>query len=343
MKNRFGRIVCIVGCSLFVWLFAVSSPVVASVCDGHPACVPVYTEYCWTESRDCLYPQTGTCTFQQCEMRPDICSIPQAGGGSCTCCWNDGCYLSCGGSTTGGGGGSYSYSQSSYAPGSTPTPTPIQTGIVRARAALVPIGTTSCADVQASTNYIPVGITLFSEGESKTTGSDGSYTSSTWATSPIGTKSFSDAPANPDYVLTLACWDTTSPAAQGSGYSATLANGSTLTWQLGYTAGTGWWQAQGGDVYAATQLRSYIPSAAVGGRYAVKSGNTGGTPGTLTYGTSYDFDNTSANGESYVSSTNWLVNETRASTDYYAVMYHRFGSPAVADYTGDTTLPTTAG
>jgi len=133
---------------VFVGLSASLFPAVASVCDGHIACVPVYAEYCWTETFACaLYPgedpPTDTCTQQQCEMRANICSIPQAGGGSCTCCWNDGCYLSCGGSPTGGGGGEEE--DEPPPPGATatntPTPTPVGSGTVRARAVLVPTGT----------------------------------------------------------------------------------------------------------------------------------------------------------------------------------------------------------
>jgi hypothetical protein len=65
---------------------------------------------------------------------------------------------------------------------------------------------------------------------------------------------------------------------------------------------------------------------------------TGGTAGIVTYGTSYDFASGSTSlGESYVSSPGWLANETYVETDYYAVMYHRFGSPD-PDYTGNTVL-----
>lgn len=92
----------------------------------------------------------------------------------------------------------------------------------------------------------------------------------------------------------------------------------------------------GGDVYASAALRSYVP-ASTSPRYAVLDGDSG-TPGSVMYGTTYDFDGSASDtGEAYVSSKGWLANETTSRTDYYAVMYHRFGSPE-PDYTGDTTF-----
>ncbi len=205
------------------------------------------------------------------------------------------------------------------------------------RASVIPNTANTCADVTSSTNYTPVGVQLFPDGTSKTTASDGTYASARWANSNPGTKSFVDTPPT-GYILTLACYNTTSQPAYASGYTATLPTGETLTWQLGYTAGVGWFQAQGGDVYAASTLRSYIPVGAVGGRYFVGNGSTGGMPGVVTFGATYDFDNTAANGAGYVSTKNWLVNESQSATDFYSVMYHRLGSPTVADFSGDTTL-----
>lgn len=283
-------------------------------------------------------PATHTCVsyFNYYETAT-CCTYYQSGGGSCSCCVNgdDTCYFGCSGPPTTGN------PEPTVAPGDTPTntPTPIlftpsptpQPGTVRARAVLVPNGTSACSTVQASTSYIPVGITLFGEGVTHATTVDGAYV--TWANALAGTKSFVDAPPT-DYILALACWDTDLPAAQGSAYTATLSPGSTLTWQLGYTAGAGWVQAQGGDVYSATSLRSYIPSLATSGRYFDTNG-AGGTPGVVTYGTTFDFDGAStvADGATYVSTTNWLANEVHPATDYYAIMFHRFGSPTVADST----------
>jgi hypothetical protein len=139
--------------------------------------------------------------------------------------------------------------------------------------------------------------------------------------------------------MKLACWNSgAAPAASGQGITAHIDGGQTVTWELGYSLGTAWMQTNGGDVYAQTTLRSYIPPAAVP-RYFSLDG-AGGSPGIVQYGTSYDFDSAAGFGEQYVSSMGYLANDTNLQTDYYAVMYKRFGSPATPDYAGGTTLNT---
>ncbi len=216
-------------------------------------------------------------------------------------------------------------------PTATPTPTPVPV-TVRARGVVVPSGTTACATVNGSTSYISDTLYVTPGGPAEAqTVSGGTYAS--WSKT-AGTYTVTDAPPT-EYVLKLACWTTTVPAAQGTGLTAD-AGGGTLTWNLGYTLGVGWWQAQGGDVYASAALRSYVPSATAP-RYAALDGNSG-RPGVVQYGTTYDFDSgISGSGDAYISSEGWLANEAYAATDYYAVMLHRFGNPD-ADYTGDTTL-----
>ena len=169
---------------------------------------------------------------------------------------------------------------------------------------------------------------------------DGTY--ATWTNqtifSPYTTYGFSDTPPG-DYVLKFACWSRDAPAAGGNSSYADLYDGSTLTWQLGYTACTPWVQAVGGDVYAAGTLRSYIPSGATPRYFDLAP--SGGTAGVVTYGTGYDFSSgVFDKGESYVSAPGWLAHDTYGATDYYALMFHRFGSPADAnaDYTGPTTF-----
>jgi hypothetical protein len=56
------------------------------------------------------------------------------------------------------------------------------------------------------------------------------------------------------------------------------------------------------------------------------------------YGTTYDFDSGTGLGEQYISSAGYLANDTNLQTDYYAVMYKRFGSPTTVDYPSGTTL-----
>lgn len=165
------------------------------------------------------------------------------------------------------------------------------------------------------------------------TASGGSF--ATFNGYPAGTYTVSDsAPAG--YILQLACWTTDTPAAGGSSLTAAVGNGATLTWNLAYVAGTPWVQGTGGDVYGSQSITSPV-GAGASPRFFVTDGVTGGFPGVVTYGTAYDFDpSVTAQGEGYVSSKGWLVNEAYAPTDYYAVMYKRFGSPAATE-TGTTT------
>ena len=101
-----------------------------------------------------------------------------------------------------------------------------------------------------------------------------------------------------------------------------------VSWQVGYTNGSPWVQAVGGDAYASGIMHSYIPT--VTPRVFNRDG-AGGYPGTVLYGSDYDFDpDSSSKGPTLVSSANWLVNATRTTTDYYQVFYNRFGAPTTA-------------
>jgi len=119
--------------------------------------------------------------------------------------------------------------------------------------------------------------------------------------------------------------------------SAIVNNAETLQWDLGYTFGVAWSQAQGGDVYASGTLRSYV-STLTSPRAFILNGTTGGYPGVATYGTDYNFDiSRLTHGETWVSSKNWLVNDTAPATDFYQFMYRQFGgAPATVDYVNPT-------
>jgi hypothetical protein len=310
-------------------------PVFANpICDGtSPACIDQYIPYtrevCSTQIVG-GYPQLVCTEITTYETR---CTIPQSGGGQCSCCYEDGCYLNCPGTNT--GGGSYSYSQGSYAGGTpTPTPTPLP-GTIRVRAVTVSSTASACSAFTGNTNYVTSSVTVNPPGQTQSLATDGSYTA--WTNQPVvgsyTTYSFSDAAAA-GQTLQLACWSRNAPAAASSGYSADLYPGSTITWDLGYSLGATWFQTIGGDVYASTGISSGIPVGA-SPRYFDRT-PTQGTAGVVTYGASYDFDSSATEeGESYISSPGWLANETYRATDFYAVMYHRFGSPA-ATHTGDT-------
>jgi hypothetical protein len=142
--------------------------------------------------------------------------------------------------------------------------------------------------------------------------------------------------APPGYVFARACWTSvldTPPS--GEGLFHTLSPADTLTWNLGYTLGTQWAQVQGGDVYASATLQSYIPVGATP-RSFILNGN-GGYPGVATYGVDYYFDSSGlTHGETWVSSKNWLVNDTAPATDFYQLMYRQFGSPTTVDYVNPT-------
>lgn len=98
---------------------------------------------------------------------------------------------------------------------------------------------------------------------------------------------------------------------------------------MGYMLGSPWTQSEGGDVYASGTIKSFIP-AVVPRVFSVDG--VGGDPGVVTYGTSYDFDGLSiSQGGTNVSSSNWLVNATRNSVNYYDFFYNRFGKPSDAD------------
>ena len=208
------------------------------------------------------------------------------------------------------------------------------------RAVSIPSSTSTCAQVSASTSYIASDIILYPPATTKTTPVNGTY--ATWTNQtvfpPYTTYGFGNTPPG-DYVLKFACWNRDTPAAGGNSSYADLYDASTLTWQLGYTAGTPWAQTLGGDVYASGTLTSYIPSGATPRYFDLAP--SGGTAGVVTYGTSYDFASGAQDkGPSYVSAPGWLAQDTSATTDYYALMFHRFGSPTVADYTGTTTFST---
>ncbi len=196
-------------------------------------------------------------------------------------------------------------------------------GIARVRAKIISSTDTTCGDVDASTSYIDTTI-----GISPVTvpgyqvASDGTYVS--WSVTP-GT--FTMTPITPSgYSLKIPCYNT------GTGLTAAVGNGQTITWELGYTLGTPWFQATEGDVYAASGTLNSPVSSGASPRYFALDG-AGGTPGIITYGSDFDFDDSlTSNGSTFASSENWLANELNASTDYYAVMYHRFGSPTDTDY-----------
>lgn len=212
----------------------------------------------------------------------------------------------------------------------TATPIPIGPGTIQVRGKVIAEGVNMCSQLADSTTYVPETIDISpvtAPGAQAISG--GTY--ATWSVDQ-GTYTVLDTPPA-GYVLSLACFTGTNPGYSGGGMSSYVLGDQTMTWELGYTIGKAWTQATGGDVYASTDMKSYIPSTGTT-PYFISNGS-GGSSGVATYGVSYDFDSLNNRlGESKVSPAGWLANETYATTDYYAIMFHRFGSPETPDATG---------
>ena len=209
-------------------------------------------------------------------------------------------------------------------------------GTGRARAKLVSSDATSCADVTASSTYISATFGLSPAATTQVAPGNGSY--ATWTNVPItagGTTFYLSPLASGQYVQKLACWTRDNPAGNGTGTGVNVtANGSTVTWEVGYTLGTPWVQAEGGDVYASATLRSYVPSVATVPVFV--NDGTGAYPGVVSYGTSYDFNSSlSDQGDTSISSTNWLAYAPHTTVDYYDYFYRRFGSPTTPSVFAD--------
>ena len=217
---------------------------------------------------------------------------------------------------------------------------PCAPGIIQARAMVVTKPNTSCDDVKNSTTTLTGTVThqftLSSASQPTQVQSGNSYT----VFNNVIPGSYTiDSQVPAQYVLARACWtsilDTPS---SGESKFHELTPADTLTWDLGYTSGVAWSQVQGGDVYAGATLKSYVPAPhptppPPSTRVFILNGDSG-YPGVATYGTDYNFDSSGlTHGETWVSSKNWLVNDTAPATDFYQLMYRQFGgAPATVDY-----------
>lgn len=277
------------------------------ICEENQCCDVVV----WPDGTKCCF---DTCTGSDC----DTCHIgesgcnPPTGGGGGGSCGNGNC------------GGSESCSSCPADCGGCPT------GTARGRGVIISSAGT-CADVNASTNYLSETLVLPGGSPSSQNVSGGSY--ATWSNLPTGSYTIFDIPPA-NYLLKRACWGKTPTGSSGEGLSTSLAANETLTWNLGYSLGNAWVQAQGGDVYGSGSLGSLTPPTASPRLFNLDG--TGGDPGVVTYGNAYDFaiETTGAdpNGATFVSTENWLVNETYTTVNYYDTFYRRFGSPTTADY-----------
>ncbi len=252
------------------------------------------------------------------------------------CCGNGAearyCELTPTGDGTGGGG-------STTAPTDPPpesTSSVPQVGDIQARAVQVDPSDTSCTAIRAipTTDGEVNGTTLqFTPSSASQPAaqvqSGANYVTFSGVTA--GTYTIDPNPPSADWAYVRACSRNLDTGTNAEGLSRNLPNAAVLQWDIGYTLGTAWVQAQGGDVYSSGTIRSYLPS--VTPRVFITDG-TGGYPGVMTYGTSFDFDSDPYDtGADIVSADNWQVNTSRASVNYYDYFYRRFGAP---------TTPTTA-
>ncbi len=208
------------------------------------------------------------------------------------------------------------------------------TGTIRSRAAIVSAGA-SCDDIRASAAPLTSTVHQFTAGSASQpaaqTQTDNNYV--TFSNIVGGT--YTLAPSAPNnYALSRSCWSrvTDSPTS-GEGLTTTVSvptDGDSLTWDLGYGLVGPWTQTKEGNVLSGGNIKSLIP-AGTSPRSFNLSG-AGGYPGAVFYGTGYDFDSDYAGtGETLVSGTNWLVNQTFPMIDYYTYYYVKLGGPITAD------------
>ena len=211
-----------------------------------------------------------------------------------------------------------------------PTSTSVPVGTIRARAVRVDPADTSCAAIRAvpttdaDITGTSIGFTPSSASQPAPQFQVGAQFEQ-FANIVTGSYTMDIVPPTADWMYVRACWTNITTGLTGQGLSRTLAANETLRWDVGYTLGTAWTQAEGGDVYASGNVRSFVP-AVVPRTFITDSANE--YPGVLSYGTLYDFDSDPfSEGATLVSSTNWQVNENRPVVDYYDFFYRRYGSP----------------
>ncbi len=312
-------------------------PPVPVLC-GIGGCNPGAGETCSNCPVDCTCPANCACPPAPTPTpTPNILCNPNIWGGCSASCGSGietnqcggtrSCCVECGPTT--GAFGSCSGSPAtktrtvSYNCQANTTETVSCTGSIQARAVEVTSADTSCTAVRASTTGVsPAAVHRFTAGSASQPGfkiqTGASYV--TFANVVGGTYTI-DPTVPLTYVLKAACWNRTLNApTSGTGVGpinlSVPLDTETLTWDLGYTLGTPWTQTGGGNVYAAGSVTSAIANLASPRVFSLNG--TGGSPGLVRYGTSYDFDaSLGSKGETLVSSPKWLAQETDANVNYY--------------------------
>jgi hypothetical protein len=212
----------------------------------------------------------------------------------------------------------------------TDTPATPQVGDIQARAVQVDPADTSCTAIRAiptSDGEVDGAIHQFTPSSASQPAAQAQSGANyvTFSNIDAGTYTIDPSPPSADWAYVRACSTNLDNGTNAEGLSRNLPNAAILRWDIGYTLGTAWVQAQGGDVYSSGTIRSYLPS--VTPRVFITDG-TGGYSGVMTYGTSFDFDSDPyETGADIVSTDNWQVNTSRASVNYYDYFYRRFGAP----------------
>jgi outer membrane biosynthesis protein TonB len=220
-------------------------------------------------------------------------------------------------------------------PSPTPTPTPLP-GNIQARAWKITSADTTCNAVYSAAPADAISGTVFNTSPVLGARSQSGSAYSSWTNVPSAISYRIDAAPPAGYTIQAACFrrDLTNPLT-GTGTSAFMGSGETIQWDLGYTIGSAWSQAVGGDVYVSGSLRSPIPVVPPAPAPRVFLRSAAGVPaGVVSYGTTYDLDSTASVGETLVSGTNWLTKDTLRTVDYYQLMLQRFGGiPLTWDFT----------
>ena len=201
-----------------------------------------------------------------------------------------------------------------------PTPAP---GTLTARAIQIDEMNNNCINVPASTNYLTGTTISFNPAVSPASQPQGSDILS-WTNVITNGSTVYTVLANPPEARSpgVICVSQNG-GAWSQNASANLTNGGTNSYAIAFLPQTGWFQTSVGNVYAAGQLTSSIPSSATTPYFSL-----GVSPGIVSYGTGYDFSLTSANkGEAQVSSPGWLVQQTSSPINYY----ERFTQKLISD------------
>ncbi len=136
------------------------------------------------------------------------------------------------------------------------------TGVINARAMVIPDTNISCTAVTGSATGVPGTTMGFTAGSASSPARQPQSGSAYVSFAGIVGGMYTLAPlVSGGYYPQIACWKkAVNTPASGTGLSQTLSeptNADTLTWDVGYTRGASWTQVVGGDAYAA--LVSSLP------------------------------------------------------------------------------------